>query len=524
MNQHMKKNILIILFFLSIIGTIDAGYLTWEHYQTNNVLPCYVNPYLPAFFSDCGKVLNSQYAVLFGIIPLSLLGLIHYGILTAVILLAVVTKKKFFRYWLTIEVTGGAFASLYFVYLMFIVINGFCQYCVLSALISFVLFILAYRFLETERKGTVIYISGFIYRNIIKRFFFLIDPEIIHVFMARTGELLGANPISKWAIKQLLPINDTSLKQTVAGIEFTNPVGLSAGFDYEAWLTQILPSLGFGFETVGTVTNHFYEGNPPPRLGRLPRSKSLMVNKGFKSPGAKKIIEKLARLDFKIPVGISIGRTNGRKNMTQKQSVEDIVETFRKFEGSEVKNAYYELNISCPNLYGNISFYPPKNLRELLTAVGKLHIKKPVFIKMPIEKSDKETLILLKVISEFRFVKGVIFGNLQKNRKDPSLDPQEVKRFKVGNFSGKPCEERSNELIKLAYKNYGKKLVIIGCGGIFSAKDAYRKIKLGAALVQLITGMIYQGPTLIAQINLELAERLKKDGFGNISDAIGIEV
>ena len=139
---------------------------------------------------------------------------------------------------------------------------------------------------------------------------------------------------------------------------------------------------------------------------------------------------------------------------------------------------------------------------------------------MPIEQTDEETLAMLNVITDFP-VAAVIFGNLLKNRKDKALDPEEVKQFPVGNFSGKPTEERSNELIELSYKRYGKELVIIGCGGIFNAKDAYKKIRLGATLVQLITGLIFEGPQLIAQINIGLDELLRQDGFSNISQAIG---
>ena len=256
-------------------------------------------------------------------------------------------------------------------------------------------------------------------------------------------------------------------------------------------------------------------------LGRLPKSKSLMVNKGFKNLGAGETMRRMSKLHFEMPVGVSIGRTNGKKNMTQKQSVEDIVKTFILFEKSRVRHSYYELNISCPNLYGNISFYPPHYLRQLLEAVQKIHIGRPILVKMPIEKSDREVKKMLSIISQFSCIKGVIFGNLQKNRKDPSLDPDEVRRYMVGYFSGKPTEKRSNELIKLVYRLYKKRFVIVGCGGIFSAEDAYKKIRLGASLVQLITGMVYQGPGLISQINLELLELLKKDGLKNISDAVG---
>ncbi len=117
--------------------------------------------------------------------------------------------------------------------------------------------------------------------------------------------------------------------------------------------------------------------------------------------------------------------------------------------------------------------------------------------------------------------KGVIFGNLQKDRKDPSFDAAEIEKAGKGNFSGKPTYARSNGLIRLAYKKYKERFVIVGCGGIFSAEDAYTKIKLGATLLQLITGMIYEGPQLIAQINMGLEELLKRDGYTHISQAIG---
>ncbi|MGA2967616.1 MAG: quinone-dependent dihydroorotate dehydrogenase [Candidatus Levyibacteriota bacterium] len=363
---------------------------------------------------------------------------------------------------------------------------------------------------------------AFFYRNVLKRAFFLLDPEFVHEFITGYGEKLGNLAFPKSLLKKIFFVQNKSLNQKIAGINFPNPIGLAAGFDYQAQLTGILPALSFGFQTIGTITSQAYEGNPKPRLGRLPKSKSLMVNKGFKNPGVKEVIRKLSKNGFAIPVGISIGQSNTTKDITQRQALEDVVSAFQVVEKSRVNFSFYELNISCPNLSTNVSFYPPEKLRELLSAVTNLNLKKPLFVKMPIEKNDEETTAMLNVIVNFP-VAGVIFGNLQKNRRDKALDQEEVKRFPAGNFSGKPTQARSNELISLAYKKYGKKLIIIGCGGVFSAADAYRKIKLGATLIQLITGLIFVGPQLPAQINLELAEFLKRDGFRNISEAIGAD-
>jgi dihydroorotate dehydrogenase subfamily 2 len=372
-------------------------------------------------------------------------------------------------------------------------------------------------------KKQILRIGRLVYEYVFRKIFFLIDSETIHLRLTDFGEMLGKiRPIAA-TIKYFVRFNDPVLEQTLFKIKFQNPVGLAAGFDYRAQLTQILPSIGFGFGTIGTITNSPSEGNPKPRLGRLINSKSLMVNKGFRNPGIKSVLQKLKKLSFEFPVGISIGKTNTEKLTTQRQSIEDIIKAFKETEKSNVNFSYYELNISCPNLFGNISFYEPQKLEELLTGIKKLKLSRPVFIKMPIDKTDKETLDMLKVIVNYP-IQGVIFGNLQKDRLDPSFDKQEILKYKVGNFSGKPTEKRSNELIKLTYENYGKKFLIIGCGGIFNAKDAYTKIKLGASLIQLITGLIYEGPLLPAEINSDLSDLIKKDGFKNISEAIGIDV
>lgn len=517
----MKSIMFLLLSSLSLLGIIDAGYLTYEHYQ-QVIPPCTVNRFF-TIISDCGKVLNSSYSIMFGV-PLAVAGVFQYSLLLIAIITLMIFRKKVFAHWIIFQSMIGAIFSLYFMYIQLVILKSICIYCTLSALISFIIFFLSYKIFYKERFFLRLTIIAFIYQKIIKPVFFLFDPEFIHNLAVSRGEMFGKTFIKNF-FNWKLNYQSQKLKQKIAGINFSGPVGLAAGFDYNAKLTQILYSLGFSFQSVGTITNLPYEGNPPPRLGRLPKSRSLMVNKGFKNLGAEKISKKLSQLNFNIPLGISIGVSNNKIIISLKDAINDIKRSFLFFEKSKIKNSYYELNISCPNLINTeVDFYKPVNFDKLLQSINRLKIKKSVFVKMPIDRNDQEFLAILKTVSQFTFIKGVIIGNLFKDRKSSLLDRQEVNKFKVGYFSGKPCELRSNELIKLTYKKYGNKLIIIGCGGVFSGQDAYIKIKLGASLVQLITGMIFQGPQLISQINLELEELLEKDGFSNIKQAVGIGI
>ncbi|VVA44124.1 Dihydroorotate dehydrogenase (quinone) [Candidatus Roizmanbacteria bacterium] len=516
----MKLKTYFFLLLFIIVGIIDSAYLTYEHFL-QVIPPCTVNKLLP-IASDCGKVLRSSYSVMFGV-PLAVFGIIQYFLLLIAIVLMIVYRKKIFTYWLILQSLTGAIFSMYFMYIQIGILKSICTYCTWSAIISFVIFFLVAKFFSKEKFSLRLDIIAFFYQNIMKPVFFLLDPEFIHNIMVARGELIGKTFLKNY-FNWKFNYQSSKLRQKIYGINFVGPVGLAAGFDYDAKLTQVLYSLGFGFQTVGTITNIPYEGNAYPRLGRLPKSRSLMVNKGFKNNGAKAIVNKIQSYDFKIPVGISIGVTNSKDINTIPNAIKDIISAFKMFEKNKTKNSYFELNISCPNLVNtDLDFYKPENFKQLLQSVKRLNMKKPVFIKMPISVSDKEFTALLNVLIDFKFVKGIIIGNLLKDRKSRLLDKQEVAKFSVGSFSGKPCEPRSNELIKLAYKKYGNKLVIIGCGGVFNGQDAYKKIKLGASLIQLITGMIYQGPQLISQINLELEELLEKDGFKNIKQAVGYE-
>ncbi len=512
----MMKMTRVVFLLLVVLGILDAGYLTWEHYS-QSIPPCSTS-----IFVDCGRVLDSTYAVLFGI-PLALLGALHYAVMFVLAIAAFTSGKRLFRRFLFFSTAVGILVSVYLVYLQLGIIGAICLYCMASALISLVLYVLARAIFTSDYSDFQLKKIEITYKMFAKPLFFVLDAEFVHDCAMFFGELFGniypARKVSAWIFKY----ENKHLYQEIENITFKNPLGLAAGYDYKASFTRILPTVGFGFQTVGTITNMECEGNSKPRLGRLPRSKSLLVNKGFRNPGIKRIIKKLAGKAFEFPVGISIGVTNTEKIKTYETAVEDIVTAFKKLEKSSVKNAYYELNISCPNLKVDFSFYDPKQLKILLEALLKIKIHKPIFVKMPIDYSEAEVKKILDVLVKFSFIKGVIFGNLQKNRKDKSFIKDEVQIAGKGNFSGKPTEKESNRLIRFAFKHYSHRLIIIGCGGVFTAEDAYKKIRLGATLVQMITGMIFEGPQVMTQINRGLVKLMKRDGFDHISQVIGVD-
>ncbi|MFZ1721401.1 MAG: hypothetical protein WAU07_02745 [Microgenomates group bacterium] len=338
------------------------------------------------------------------------------------------------------------------------------------------------------------------YKSIAKPILFAQDPEFVHTFHVQFGELLGKSSGGRAFTRTIFSAQHQNLGKTLDGIFFPNPVGLAAGFDYNASLPHILPELGFGFAVLGTVTLKKYDGNKKPRLGRYPNSQSLLVNKGFKSIGAPAIIKKLTNLSFKIPVGISIGSTN-QVYPHKVAQITDIVASFKLFENADLSHDFYELNISCPNLKGGQPFTTPALLDDLLTALTIVPISRPVYIKMPIDLLADQTLALLKSAQK-TFISGVNFGNLTKDRTNPDITERDRKDWQnvTGNLSGKPTWNRSNAHIVLTRKVFKNRFTIIGTGGIFSPSDAQAKLNLGADLVQLITGMIYEGPQLIGEI------------------------
>lgn len=521
----MQVLISLLLVVLAIVGGADALYLTWQFRSPSEVY-CGDN-------FDCAAVLDSAWASI-GPVPISALGMIFYGL---VFVLAVAHYLRFkplpkiLAYlpptinqkwpWLSLTkpiellllVSGFGFVfSLGLVALMGLVIQAWCLLCLISAFTSTSIFLLTCSYLLKFGKKSSFLLKNisqqtlsFGYKYLLKPVFFTMQADSIHKKCLGLGQALGNYPLARKVVSILFNFSHPNLTTNYNNINFPSKVGLAAGFDHNGRLTQIAPDLSFGFHTVGTITLEPNPGNPPPRLDRLPDSSALLVNKGFRSQGVGAIIRRLAPLQFEIPVGLSVGSTNKHFSSLREQVI-DIIKCLYLLEKSNIKHAYYELNISCPNTKGGQPFTTPKRLEKLMKAVDKLSLTRPVYVKMPIDKTPTQINQLLMVLDKSSMA-GVIFGNLTKDKSNPDLKPHDLAKWQhsAGNVSGQPTWERSNKLIAYTRKKWGSRFTIIGTGGIMSAKQAQIKLDLGADLVQLITGMIFQGPTLPGQINLKLA-------------------
>lgn len=355
------------------------------------------------------------------------------------------------------------------------------------------------------------------YQHLVKPIFFRLDPEDVHDRICALGSTLGKFAITRRLSKTLFVFENPALEQTILGIHFPNPIGLTAGFDKNAELTKIIPSVGFGHEEIGSVTGEPCLGNPKPRLWRLPKSKGLVVWYGLKNDGATVIAARLSGQTCSIPLGTSVARTNAPETVEDSAGIADYVKAFSAF--AQIGD-YTTVNISCPNTCGGEPFTQPNRLDALLTALDAVATSKPIFLKLPCDITTDELDALVDVATQHR-VHGLIASNLTKRRDRQGIDQKEIAGKDKGGVSGRPVFDPSNVLISHLYQTVGSRFVIVGSGGVFSAEDAYEKIRRGASLVQLATGMIFEGPQLIGKINHGLVRLLRRDGYKNITEAVG---
>jgi dihydroorotate dehydrogenase len=339
----------------------------------------------------------------------------------------------------------------------------------------------------------------FLYQRVLKPVLFRFDPELVHDVFVRFGAALGRFELSRRLVSAAYGYRPADASVTVDGITYRRPVLLAAGFDYNGQLTRILPSVAFGGVEVGSITARPSEGNPKPRLTRLVRSRSLLVNKGLRNQGVDRFIERMRKTprepDFVI--GVSIARTNDRESASLEGGIEDYHTTLTRLVDAGLGD-FYTINISCPNVFGGESFADADRLEQLLQRLCQVRHDRPMYVKMPINLLWADFEELLEVIAGFP-IDGVVIGNLNKHYDELDF-PEEAPDRYGGGLSGLPCASRSTELIRRTRARFGDRFTIIGCGGILTAADALEKMRAGADLVQLITGMIFEGPHLMGEI------------------------
>jgi dihydroorotate dehydrogenase len=333
------------------------------------------------------------------------------------------------------------------------------------------------------------------YRQILKPILFKMDPERVHNTFSFFGILMGSNPFTRALTRLLFDYSHPLLEGKILGIHFKNPIGLSAGFDKNARLTKIMPCVGFGFMEVGSITGEPCEGNPKPRLWRHPGLKSIRVYYGLLNDGCEAIAKRLTGKRFSIPVGLSVAKTNNLATCELEAGVLDYAKAFKVMKDC---GAYITVNLSCPNTFGGQPFTDPLKLKKMLQKLDRIPCKKPIFLKLSPDLSTAELDRIIAVTDAHR-IHGFICTNLTKNHS-----------FGNGGLSGKAVSDLSVAQIKHIHKKTKGQKVIIASGGIFSADDAWERLQAGASLLQLITGMIYEGPQVISEINQGLVERMKR--------------
>ncbi len=338
------------------------------------------------------------------------------------------------------------------------------------------------------------------YRSLIRPLFFLVDPERIHHFVFRTLKSLFMIPGMSFIMSRMFKVRSPLLERTVFGIRFPNPVGLAAGFDKDAKLFNELGCLGFGFVEIGTLTPLAQDGNPRPRMFRLPDDSALINRMGFNNRGAIDAAKRL-RSKRNVIVGGNIGKNKVTPNEEAYHDYRKCIhELYRYLD-------YFVVNVSSPNTPGLRELQEKEPLMSLLHDVKETLIqlgsKLPVLLKIAPDLTDTQLDDIVQIVKDTK-IDGVIATNTTISREGLRTPYNTLSLIGSGGLSGKPLTNRSTEVIRYLHKKSGGSFPIIGVGGIHTPEDAIEKLEAGASLVQLYTGFIYEGPSLVRNINRRL--------------------
>jgi dihydroorotate dehydrogenase len=339
------------------------------------------------------------------------------------------------------------------------------------------------------------------YKIFIRPLLFLVAPEAIHHFTFRFIRLISFVPGLPAALRSLFTLSHPALERKVFGLTFKNPVGLAAGFDKDALLIDELSTFGFGFIEIGTLTPKPQDGNPKPRLFRLPADQALINRMGFNNRGVAAAVERLKNRSSSVLVGGNIGKNKSTPNE------EAFADYAHCFEALYPYVDYFVLNVSSPNTPGLRALQEKEPLKNLLQGIKKLSAtkgkQKPVLLKIAPDLTQTQLDDVVEILIETN-TDGVIATNTTISRDQLVTDQKTISEIGAGGLSGQPLSGRSTEVIKYLRSKLGPSFPIIGVGGIMNADDALEKMKAGADLIQVYTGFIYDGPSIVTRINRKI--------------------
>jgi dihydroorotate dehydrogenase len=342
-----------------------------------------------------------------------------------------------------------------------------------------------------------------VYKLLLKPLLFSVQAEKAHHLTFKLSKLFFKIPGFRAVFKRMNTYRNASLERTVFGLKFPNPVGLAAGFDKDAKMLDVFSAMGFGFIEIGTLTPKPQAGNPLPRLFRLPQDQSLINRMGFNNEGVDAAVERLRNKPAGLIVGGNIGKN---KDTPNDKAANDYHYSFEKL--FPVVD-YFVVNVSSPNTPGLRELQEKEPLTALLMSLQELNFSKanpkPILLKIAPDLSNSQLDDIIEIVTASKLA-GIIATNTTISRENLITSKSEVDGIGAGGLSGKVLANRSTEVIRYLHQKSAGKIPIIGVGGIFSANDALEKLRAGASLVQVYSGLVYEGPSLPGKICRGLAK------------------
>ena len=338
--------------------------------------------------------------------------------------------------------------------------------------------------------------------QLLKPFLFLLAPEKAHSFTILLAKIAFGMPLIGYFLKNYYKVEDERLCRDLFGLHFKNPVGLAAGFDKDGKYFDLMAHLGFGFIEIGTVTPKLQVGNPRPRLFRLKGDGAIINRMGFNNEGVDAMVKRLKKGR---PQHLIIGGNIGKNKVTPNENASsDYVYAFKQlFPYVD----YFVVNVSSPNTPGLRDLQEKEPLTRLLSLLQDLNRQKPkpkpVLLKIAPDLTQTQLDDIIEIVEKTK-IAGIIATNTTIERSGLKESPTTIKAIGAGGLSGQPLTNRSTEVIRYLHQKSKGKIKIIGVGGIASAEDAREKLEAGASLVQVYTGLIYEGPALVRKINKDL--------------------